>query len=423
MAVKNAKLQMNKSVLTVAIAAVISLGVLGNTASATEMSVADRAVAGGADATESYVIRRLQEQAAADNNSELQSLLASVSTDADAAQLAADFTPDRSGANIYGVIQAQDQFTNAIRTRTTDYLLGSSSRNSMWVSYLSSDFEMSVNSVGTNRYDGLDSSSKGFAVGFEKVFSESMVLGAAASQQKVDASSRLYGNETDIDSYQAAVYGTYALSDVYLSGRGVIGWNSNTSKRNIGDVSSVDTNSDAKAMFNSQNAAIQLDVIYPLYWQNFTLLPAVSADYTWIKVEDYKENYVRTFNKKDEPVLSAGSAATLAYEAQSYREMNLGLGLEVAHSFSFEYGSIQTRLGASASFEMLDDDLTKTAQLASSSDSFTVGVNQREDTRYQAHATVVWETNSDLALSISAERDWDDNAENMIVSGRALYAF
>ncbi|OLQ72893.1 hypothetical protein BIT28_06835 [Photobacterium proteolyticum] len=414
---------MNRSVLTVAIAAVISFGAGAGNARAAELNVADRAVAGGADATESYVIRRLQEQAEADNNIELLDLLASASTDAEAAQLAAELTPDRSGANIYGVIQAQDLFTNALSVRITDYLLGNSARNSVWVSFLSSDYKEPINTQGTNRYDGVDSTANGFAVGYEKMFSEATTLGVAISQQKVKATSRLYKNETDIDSYQAAIYGMVALSDLYFSGRGVVGWNANTSSRTIGSTTGYDEHTDAFAMFNSQNIALELDVIYPLYWQDFTLLPTLSTDYTWVKVEDYAENYVRTFTKKGDVDLSSGSPAALAYDTQHYQELNLGMGVELAHSYSFDYGVIQTRLGASASFEVLDDELTKTARLASGGESFTVGVKEREDTRYQAHATLLWETNGSVAWSLSVEREWDAQAENMMVYGRALYAF
>ncbi|WP_157097656.1 autotransporter outer membrane beta-barrel domain-containing protein [Photobacterium sp. J15] len=392
-------------------------------AAVARMSIADDAVSGGADATEAYIMRRIQELAETEDNAELKALLASATTDEQAAHLAGELTPDRSGANIYGVIQAQDLFTNTLRKRTSDYILGDSARTSVWATYLSSDYEMPISSDGANRFDGFDATFSGAAFGFEKILSADTIMGVAFSQQQVKSTSRLYNNKTDIDSYQAALYATTTLSDWYFSGRSVVGWNANTTDRAIGESSGYDGKTDAKARYNSHNFALQLDVMYPIYWQEFALLPTVSAGYTWVKAEDYAENYIRDFNKKGELERSSGSPAALAYDEQSYQEMNLGLGLEAAHSFYFDYGVIQTRLGASATFEMLDDELTTTAHLVSGGDNFTVGVSEREDTRYQAYASLLWETNGSFSWSLTAEREWDDKAENMMFYGRAVYSF
>ncbi|WP_299017816.1 autotransporter outer membrane beta-barrel domain-containing protein [uncultured Photobacterium sp.] len=451
MAVENARKTKQKSLLSVAVATGLLLGGGFHAATASElvtdlnsltsftqyqqvktanapqaaarMGIADNAVSGGADATEAYIIRRIQEQAEGEDNAELKALLASATTDAQAARLAGELTPDQSGANIYGVIQAQDLFTNTLRKRTSDYILGDFARTSVWATYLSSDYMMPVKSDGTNRYDGFDATSSGAAFGFEKILSADTVMGVAFSQQQVDAASRLYNNKTEIDSYLASLYATTVLSDWYFSGRGVVGWSANTAHRAIRESTGYTGKTDATARFNSQNIALQLDAMYPMYWQNFALLPTVSANYTWVKVEDYAENYIREFNNKGEPERSSGSPAALAYDEQSYQELNLGLGLEASYSFYFDYGVIQTRLGAGASFEMLDDELTSTAHLVSGSEKFTVGVAEREDTRYQAYASLLWETNGSFSWSFSAEREWDDKAENMMLYGRAVYSF
>lgn len=387
------------------------------------MSIASDAAGGGADATEVYVISRLQDQAEATDNKELKALLASATTDKQAAQLAGELTPDRSGVSVYGVIQAQDLFTNAIRKRTSDYVLGASARNSMWVSYLSSDNNMTISSDGANRYDGFDATSAGVAVGLEKLLSAETLVGVAFSQQQVDAESRLYNKTTKIESYQVAAYGTTSVSDWYFSGRGVLGWNAQTTQRTVGQSSGYDGNTDVTGRYNGQNLALQFDAIYPVYWKDLTVLPTLSANYTLVKVEDYQEHYIREYTKKGVLEKSSGSPAALAYDEQSYQEMNLALGLEAAYSFYFDKGVLQTRLGSSASVEVLDDELTSTARLASGGDRFTVGANDRESMRYSAYASLLWETDGNLSLSATAEQAWDDKAENLMLYGRAVYAF
>ncbi len=386
-------------------------------------SAAERAASGGADSTETYVIKRLEEQAIADGNTELLALLASAPSDEASAQLAGELTPDRSGANVYGAILAQDQFTQAIKKRTSDYLLGDSARSSLWVTYLGSDNRSFINSEGTNRYDGFDSTSSGFAIGYDKILSNEFLMGIAFSQQKVDASGRLYNNRTEIESYQASLYAIKGWNNFYLTGRGVVGWNANTTSRQIGESSGYDGNTDATARFNSQNLSLQLELTHAFYWQNFSLSPLVSANYTYVRTEDYSENYVREYNNNGVLVKDSGSPAALAYDQQNYDELNLGAGFETAYSLDTKVGVFQTRLGVNANFEVLDTNLTTTARLASGGDSFTVGVNNGEDVSYETYLDLAWETNGSFTWNLGVQRTWDDSSENDMFYGKAIYSF
>lgn len=367
---------------------------------------------GGADATEVYVLNHLEAQA----NDELKALLASASTDAEAAQLAGELTPDRSGKSIYNVILAQDLFTQSIRKRTSDFILGDSARSSLWATFLGSDNTSYVTSDGNNRYDGFDSTSKGFVIGYDQILAAGRVLGVAFSQQKIDSDNRLYDNNLEIESYQASIYGTQAWQNYYLSGHGVLGWNSNTAKRKIGG-------DDAQALYNSFNTSLGFDLVRPFYWQNLSILPTFSANYTHVKVEDYAEYYIREKNKKGDLTKSDGSPASLAYEQQNYQELTFGLGLELAHSLYTTIGAFQTRAGIKSAFEVLDMDLTSTASLVSGGDSFTAGINENEDIRYESYVDLTWETNGSMTWSLGVQRNWDSSTENDVFYGRAVYSF
>lgn len=368
------------------------------------------AAAGGADSTEVYVLNHLYEQALATGNSELVALIEAADTDEKAARLAGELTPDRSGANIYNVIMAQTLFTQAIRKRTSDFLLGDSARSSMWGSYLGADNTSYITSNGSNRYDGFDASSAGFVIGYDQVLSNSTTLGVAFSQQKIDSQGRTYDNDLAIESYQASLYGTRAWKDYYLSGRGVIGWNANTANRSIGSALNSGQKTDATSRYNSYNFAAEVDLVRPFYWGDFSILPLLSAGYTHIRAEGYEEN-------------GSGSAAALAYDQQNYQELMLGLGLEVAHSFYTDIGAFQTRVGMRTDFEVLDMDLTTTATLLSGGDSFTVGINENEDVRYESYLDLTWETNGSMTWSLGVQSNWDSSTENTLFYGRAVYSF
>lgn len=383
----------------------------GNTPQALSSASTGDAANGGADATEAYVYTFMQKEA--ETNAHLKALLDSATTDAEAAKLAGQLTPDRSGANIYNVLSAQNQFSQAIRKRTSDFLFGDSARSSMWVTYLSSDNKSVISSDGRNRYDGFDSTSSGFSFGYDQIMSTRSVLGIAFSQQKVESENRLYADKTlDIESFQASVYHTYLIDNYYLSSRAIAGWNANTAERKIGD-------DDVQSRFNSKNYALEFDLVRPIYWGNVAFLPLASVSYSYITVDSYSDTYAED---KDGNI-TAGSAAGLSYESQEYQELNFGLGLELAHTLYTSVGAIQSRVGFKADAETLDMDLTSSASLATGSDSFTVGVNERESVRYESYADVVWETNSSLTFSLGVQNSWDDSKENKMFFGRVVYSY
>lgn len=428
MAVDNANKNRQRALVSYAVAtAIISL--FSTSVSYAALSAPSMAASGGADSTEAYIIKLVEAYANESGNkdlkaklasADLKALLASADTDEKMAKLAGELTPDRSGASVYNVITAQNLFTQSIRKRTSDFLLGDAARTSFWMTYLGSDNTSYITTEGTNRFDGYDSTSTGVAMGYDFVLSDSTVAGVAFTRQEIDSTNRLYEKSLEITSYQAALYVTQAWNDFYLSSRGVLGRNANLAQHQVGDVGLTD----ADARFNSTNFALEFDLSRPLYWGDFTVIPLASASYSQVRVEDYAEHYVRELDKKGEVLKkSAGSPAALVFEEQHYQELNLGLGLELAHSFYTKLGAFQSRLGGKADFEVLDMDLTTTARLAAGGDSFTVGVNERDSVRYQSYADLTWETNGSMTWSLGVQHDWTDTTENNLFYGRAVYSF
>ncbi|MGF1724810.1 autotransporter outer membrane beta-barrel domain-containing protein [Photobacterium nomapromontoriensis] len=386
-------------------------------------SIAELAAAGGADSTEVYVLKLLEDQAMANGDQELLDLFASVTSSEAAARLAGEITPDRSGASVYNVITAQNVFTNTVRKRASDFILGDSARTSLWVSYLGTDSTSYVNSDGSNRFDGYDADSAGFAVGYDRVLSESSMLGVAFSQQSLNSDSRLYNYHLDIESYQASLYGTYEWRDIYFSAQGVVGWNSNTSKRVIGSMVEMADKNEATARFNSQNAGLLLDAQFPVYLGSFTFLPSIFADYTLVKVEGYSENYVREYDKSGKETLAAGSPASLAYDRQEHETLDLGIGLELAHRFTTNVGVFSTQLKLKAQQDVLDNALMTTASLASGGSSFTLQASEADDFYYQSHLDFAWETNTSFSWHLGAQYLWSDSQETTTFYGRGTYSF
>ena len=390
---------------------------------ATSSSVVDSAIRGGADSTEAYVLNTLLEQAQASGNTELLALLSSATTDEEAARLARTITPDRSGANVYAVLQSQELFANAIKKRTRDNILGIPAQSNFWVSALGNDQTSYVTSDGANRYDGFNSSSAGAALGFDKILASGSLVGLAFSHQYIETGSRMSTSSSDIATFQAAVYGQTMWQDVNFSGRGIIGRGAHKMTRTIEGGSSFAGHDNADGRTHSTTTAFQLDMSYPLYVSSFSIVPVMSASYNTVMLDGYSEDYVREYNNNGVLTKSTGSAAALVYDTQFYDELLLGVGLELGHTWFTGIGAIHTRLGGHVNYDTLDKDLTVTARLASGGDSFTVKANSRENIRYQSYLDMMLETDGRFSYSLGVQYDWDDTSKNAMAYGRAIYSF
>ncbi|SEG56862.1 autotransporter outer membrane beta-barrel domain-containing protein [Vibrio hangzhouensis] len=391
--------------------------------STTEMPVIDAAIRGGADSTEVYVLSTLVEQAQVTGNTELMNLLSSAATDEEAARLARALTPDRSGANIYAVLQSQEVFANAIKKRTRDNIHGIPAQSNFWLSLLGNDQTSYVNSDGSNRYDGFNSSSYGAAFGFDKIFSGNSLLGLAFSHQHIETGSRLTANSSEIETLQAAVYGETMWHDINFSGRGIVGRGSHKISRNIEGGSDFSGHTNADGRTQSTTASLQVDMSYPIYVSSFTFLPVVSSSYNYAMLDGYSEDYVRTYNNNGVLTKSTGSAAALSYDTQFYDELLFGAGLEIAHTWFTGIGALHSRLGGHVNYNALDTDLNITSRLVSGGDSFTVQANSREKLRYQSYFDMVLETDGRFSWSLGVQYDWDDSSKNAMAYGRAIYSF
>ncbi|HIF9180637.1 TPA: autotransporter outer membrane beta-barrel domain-containing protein [Photobacterium damselae] len=379
--------------------------------------------AGGADATEAHTLKFLYEQAKATDNKELLKLINSAKTDKERAQLAGELTPDRSGMTIKGALISQDLFARAIQRRTTDFVFGDAARSSFWGSYLGGSLEHYAATEGANRFDGFDADMHGFAFGFDKIVADSTVIGAAFSNQNVKANSRLFNKTVETDSYQAALYGTKTWDHLVIAGRTLVGWNSNITDREIGSAQNYDKSLDAHGRFNSFSTSVQLDIQSPIYWNNFNFAPIISARYSWIKAEEYKENFVRDYDKKGNLVLSSGSPAALEYDSQSYDEFNIGIGLVGGFNINSDVGVFTIRSGVYGDFEVLDSELTTTAKLASGGDKFTVSVNPYSKQQYRSFAEISLESNTSWSANIGGEYQWGDQQDGYLIFGKVVYSF
>ena len=381
------------------------------------------AAAGGADASEAYTFQFIYDQAVKTDNKELLALISAATSDKERAMLAGELTPDRSGMTVKGALISQDLFARAVQRRTSDFLFGDSARSSFWGGYLGGELNHYAATDNMNRFDGFNADMSGFAFGFDKSVANNIVIGVAFSNQNVKAESRLLNKTIDIDSYQSALYGTMSWEYLVISGRALVGWNANQTDRLIGEGSDHIEKLDAHGRFNSISTSLQFDIQSPIYWNQFDFSPILSVSYSWIKAEEYQENYEREYDKKGNLVLNSGSPAALNYDAQVYDELNIGLGFVGGFSHNINGGVISIRSGIYADYEVLNQDLTSTVRLVSGGDKFTVAVNPYADQQYRSFVELGWESNTAWSLNVGGEYQWGDQQDGYLFFGKAVYSF
>lgn len=146
----------------------------------------------------------------------------------------------------------------------------------------------------------------GLAAGIDRSISSGLSVGSAfaVSSSSVTGSDDAVPNTLDIRSYQAGLYGAYALSPG-MTARFQLdaAFNRNRERRAIGFM-----NASASASYNSatMHAGVNIEQTIPV-GPNLTLAPSVSLDYAQVSAEAYSE--------------AGADALSLNVNAQTYREL------------------------------------------------------------------------------------------------------
>lgn len=404
----------------VKLALATSIGFVFTGASANDQ-VVGLAGSGGADASEVYFLKSLYEFANLNptENAELLNLLNSALTNEEAAELASSLTPDRSGAALYSVMSSQSLFSNTLRKRSTDFILGDYGNTSMWVSILGTDSSQYVTNDGNNRYDGYDSKSRGVAFGYDLMRSSDSIVGLAFSHQKTDVENRLSDQTLDIENYYAALHGLFKFDDMYLAAQGIVGWSDYIGKRHVTGGASYSGLTAADAAYGGDNYGLNTDLYYPLYVGSFTVIPSVYTDYQLVRIDGYQE--VQVVDRKNN--LVGGSIAALRYDKQEHEALHVGVGIEVANSITTNIGIFSAQAKFKTKKEILDHIASTKVSLISGGPSFTLPVAQLDDMFYETNLDLTWETASNFSFNLGAQYSWSDSQETTMFYGRGAYSF
>ncbi|MCT4552917.1 MAG: autotransporter outer membrane beta-barrel domain-containing protein [Alphaproteobacteria bacterium] len=183
---------------------------------------------------------------------------------------------------------------------------------------------------------GYDSDSFGITVGYDQKLSNELLAGVSLTYSKGDAEGKFNSFETDMDSVQLSLYGSYLMDDrMFLDAIVGYGIGSYDQKRNTGsDIASADYDSTQISL------AATVGKVY-LHKDRMLLTPFVKGSYINVKQDAYDET---------------GSTANLSVESVSFDSFQASLGMDFGYVFQLDnYGTIMPTAKIELAREMGDN--------------------------------------------------------------------
>ncbi len=232
---------------------------------------------------------------------------------------------------------------------------------------------------------GYDFTSFGGAVGADtQNLTDGATIGIAVGYAKTEVESdNSNATETDIDSYQIALYGDYSFDQTtYVSGQVGYTFGSNDTRRfNVGGISGLTADGDFDS--NQFNARAELGRHYMM--DQTKLTPKLMADYTYYNADDYTEG-------------GAGTAG-LNVDQESVNALNLGVGVDAAWEMQQGNGSVVVpALHAAVKYDVIGDEIQTTNTFVGGGNSFDADGSDPAELTLDLGADVIYKADANWDL-------------------------
>lgn len=178
---------------------------------------------------------------------------------------------------------------------------------------------------------GYDANTYGLAFGADGQISDANTVGLAIAYARTDMDSDMTKQKADIDSYQAAFYGSYKFSDVTsLNYQADFAYHDNSGRRYVTGIGS------AKSDYDSWSGHVGVALAHTIAIDEATTFtPSVRADYSRIRAESYREKGAGAFSLNvgsetaEELILGADGKLARSITDKATAFANLGVGYDV----------------------------------------------------------------------------------------------
>lgn len=292
-----------------------------------------------------------------DNLDALFAKLGTLTTAAEATKALESLEPTRNNAISTVSIDTQNLSlgTDTIAIATGDDSLNKSVWGQIFANTASQGFRKNT--------AGFDSSTLGFAFGADKQIGDNVTAGTSLSYASTNIDSQK--GDSEIESYQLSLYGSYYKDDWYANTIIAVGFNEYDNGRNvtIGGTSDV-----ATAEYSGMQYTTKIEGGRSFATPHgFDVTPIASLQYTLLQLDSYSES---------------GSSANLNVESDDINSLQSGLGAKFGKTFDLANNEINAELHAMWLYDFMANEQEVTSSFAGSpSTSFTSnGVKQARNT-------------------------------------------
>ncbi len=250
---------------------------------------------------------------------------------------------------------------------------------------------------------GFEASTGGFAFGADKQTSNTFLLGLAASYSYTDVNSRLSENQTDINSYQGTVYGTYNSGNNFLEAQFGLAYNDYAGNRYI-SVGAVDRQ--ANADYDGYQVLTKFELGRDLILPNeFKFTPSLGLAWTHVEINDYTE--------------TGAGASNLIVNDQDYDILNLSLREELRRTWDINEASLTPEIHLGYNYEAIDDQIQTVAAFTGGGNTFqSTGFDPANHSATGGAGIAYSGNNFDLVATYDFEAKKDFVSHSALLKGR-----
>jgi outer membrane autotransporter protein len=238
--------------------------------------------------------------------------------------------------------------------------------------------------------DGYKAETWGVAAGVDMMLNERFLIGLGLSWASIDVNHDLNDGDTDIDSYQASLYGSWNIcGPMFFNWMASAAYNDYDMTRHtiVGAF-----NQSTIADFHGWSYGAKGELGYVFGEEAFHITPNVSLRYAHVDIDGYRENGPSTANQfvnyDDIDALWAGAGVKFSYDFECRKSM------------------ISPEAHANIAYDVIGDDATANSQFVSFGPVYETIGSSPARTDYNLGLSLTTYGESGLGVSISYDHNW-----------------
>jgi len=253
-------------------------------------------------------------------------------------------------------------------------------------------FGSTIEQDARNGINGYDADVYGTAIGADGRIGERIRLGWAGGYANGDVDSQAENGQTDIDSYQGALYGSYSDGPGYINAAFMFAWNEYDGSR---DIRFGTINRTATADYSGQQYNALIDGGYTIKAGPWDITPVASLNYIHLDIEDYTEEGANSLN--------------LNVSDQDYDLLQSGLGVKLAYPLFWDAGTFVPEVHAKWLYDFIGDEMQTSSIFTGGGPAFTTTGAEPEQHSLNAGASITFYSKGNVSVSANYDAEIKDD--------------